>query len=780
MTAVAARPAAPPRPAVPAPPPDLSGPRWERPLAVAGVLVLWVVLFVVLRGRDTLELGAAQLTGLHRALSGAADAIGAGRSTSPLFAYLLDPLREGVDAAVTFLRALVAQPSYGRPVPVVGWLGVTALGAWLALALGGLRAGLLAGAGLVLLGLQGLFTEAMDTLALTVAAVLASLLVGVPLGVAAGLYPRVQRVVTPVLDLMQTMPTIVYLAPLTLLFLIGPASATLATLVYATPPVVRLTAHGVRGVPAEALEAATSLGSSRLQTLRKVTLPLARRSIVLGVNQTTMAALSMVTIAALIDAPGLGKTVIKALQTLDVGVAFNAGLGIVVLAVVLDRVTTAASVRAEVARRRGAPSRRRAVLLVVTGALALFAVQVSRTYVWAATFPAELSVGARLADAVDRATGWVQTSLSPVTNGLKDGVTAWLLDPLEALLTQSPWYVVVVALLALAGLLAGARAALTAAVCLALLIGTGLWEDAMTTLASTLLATAAVMVLGVVIGVWMGRSGVVDSWLRPVLDAGQTMPAFVYLVPFLALFSASRFTAIVAAVVYAAPVAIKIVADGVRTVPRAAVESALAVGSTRWQVVTKVQLPLARRSLALAANQGLVAVLSMVVVGGLVGAGALGYDVVAGFSQSRLYGKGLAAGIAIVLLGIMLDRVTQAAAARTGRRYAPPQARPRRRTARGLDRSATRRTRRRGWTRATAHLALGPTAGATRPSRPARGPARDGALVRPGRLRRGDDRVRLPRRERLRRLRDSLRDRRPGRQPLGGLRGQRRRDPGDR
>ncbi len=143
------------------------------------------------------------------------------------------------------------------------------------------------------------------------------------------------------------------------------------------------------------------------------------------------------------------------------------------------------------------------------------------------------------------------------------------------------------------------------------------------------------------------------------------MPPFVYLVPFLALFGTSRFTAIAAAVVFAVPVTTKIVADGIRAVPVATVEAANSVGSSTWQVISKVQLPLARRAITLAVNQGLIYVLSMVVVGGLVGAGALGYDVAAGFAQSELYGKGLAAGLAIVLLGVMLDRITQAAARRT-------------------------------------------------------------------------------------------------------------------
>jgi glycine betaine/proline transport system permease protein len=199
-----------------------------------------------------------------------------------------------------------------------------------------------------------------------------------------------------------------------------------------------------------------------------------------------------------------------------------------------------------------------------------------------------------------------------------------------------------------------------------LLVGTGVWSDAMTTTASTLVATVLVMVLGIVFGVWMGRSMLVDRLVRPTLDAAQVMPPFVYLVPFLALFGATRFTAIVAAVVYAAPVAIKIIADGVRAVPEATVEAATSAGCNTRQIITKVQLPMARSALTLATNQGLIYVLSMVVVGGLVGAGALGYDVVAGFSQGELYGKGLAAGLAIVLLGVMFDRITQAAARRTG------------------------------------------------------------------------------------------------------------------
>jgi glycine betaine/proline transport system permease protein len=307
----------------------------------------------------------------------------------------------------------------------------------------------------------------------------------------------------------------------------------------------------------------------------------------------------------------------------------------------------------------------RRIVLAAGAALTIVAVYLSTTYVWAAEFPPDVPVGTAIAQATTTATDWVQTNLSGVTGGIKDVVTLVLIDPLQTLLTESPWWLLAAAIVALSALIGSVRAAIVSAVCLLLLWGTGVWADAMMTLASTLVATVIVVALGIVLGVWMGRNRVVDRVLRPVLDAGQTMPPFVYLVPFLALFAASRFTAIVAAVVYAAPVTIKVVADGIRGVSPTTVEAATAAGSSTWQVITKVQLPMARQALTLATNQGLIYVLCMVVVGGLVGAGALGYDVVAGFAQGQLYGKGLAAGVAIVLLGVMLNRLTQEAAQRS-------------------------------------------------------------------------------------------------------------------
>jgi glycine betaine/proline transport system permease protein len=645
---------------------------------IGGILGVWILLFFALRGRNTEELAPADTKPLHVWLSDLQTRVGEGRNTNPLFTYFFNPIRSVIDAFGTFISDLIAHPIDGRPVPYIGWLGVVVLFTFLAWMLGNWKVGLLTFAGLLFMGLQGLWQDSMETLALTIAAVAISLLIGIPLGVWAGISDGFNRFITPVLDFMQILPSFVYLAPLTLAFLIGPAAAIIATVIYAAPPVIRLTAHGIRSVPSESREAVESLGATRRQELFGALLPMAKRTIVLGINQTIMAALSMVTIAALIAAPGLGQVVVQALSTQDVGTAFNAGLAIVIMAIILDRTTTAASERVETQRRKSAePSKYRKPAIAIGAAVTAIAIWLSYTYQLVAIFPSSLqlgsvhiplNVGDPIISAANAVTQWAQTTFSTVTNGIKDVVTAWALDPLQTLLDQSPWWLTFVAITAIAAVVGGWIAAIITVACLGLIFWPlQLWQATMDTLAAVLVATVIVVALGVVIGVWMGRSSTADKVVRPFLDAAQTMPSFVYLVPFLALFSASRFTGIVAAIVYAAPVSIKIMADGIRGVSPETVEAARSVGSNTWQVITKVQLPMAVRSLTLATNQGLIYVLSMVVVAGLVGGGALGYLVVAGFAQTSLFGKGLAAGLAIVLLGTILDRTTAAASKRIGR-----------------------------------------------------------------------------------------------------------------
>ena len=629
----------------------------HRGLIIAAVLAVFVIAGLALKGVATLTLARSDLTGFQIWISELSDKLEAARGSSA-FLQGLDKISNAIETIAVFLQELISQPSFPRPVPEIGWLGVLALAVWIALLIAGWRMAVLTGVSFALFGMLGYWNDSMDTLTVTFMAVAICLAIGIPTGIWMGRSKRATSAITPILDGLQTLPSFVYLLPITLFFSIGVAAAVIVTLIYALPPVIRITAHGVRSVSPTTIEAMESLGTSRWQMLRKVQMPLAKRTIIVGVNQTIMAALSMATIAAFVDGPGLGKPVIKALQSLDVGRAATAGLCIVIMAIMLDRVTTAASVRSESIPSRES-RRKRWILLAASGAVAVLCVVLSRQYLSLATFPENPDLGTPFANAADSVSNFFADNAAGATNAIKDVISYGLLNPLQSLLAQSPWWLVALMLVALSLLIGGLRSLLTSIVCVAVILGVGLWQDSMVTLTMTLVATILTMILALVFGVWMAQSQAVDLILRPILDAAQVVPPFVYLVPALALFGATRFTAIVAAVVYAAPVAIKLVCDAIRDVSPTVVEAAQSAGSSRWQIIVKVQLPMARKGIALATNQGMLYVFAMVVIGGLVGAGALGYLVVAGFSQAELYGKGLAAGIAIVALAIMLDRMAQ-------------------------------------------------------------------------------------------------------------------------
>ncbi len=625
--------------------------RLSRAAAFVLLLAAGALLYVLFQGQQSLAFdGQNDLFSFFNSIR---DWFTANRTTAPIFVYAIEPIRVAV-------KWLVEE--YTAVLTALGWIGVTAIGGALGLVFVTWRTALLVVGAFLVIGLLGLWVAMVDTLGLILAAVMLSLLIGIPLGILAGRSDRFQRLVTPVLDFMQIMPTFAYLAPLALLFLIGPATAAVATMIYAMPPAIRITALGIRGVPKETVEAATSLGSTDLQLLRKVQLPMARTTVGLAVNQTIMMALSMVVIAALVAAGGLGQKIISPLETLDVGASFNAGFAIVLLAMVLDRLTASAS-QATDRRARGrsriTPSQRRTLVIGVAVATAVVVLAgvvlpVGRQFPtgWAFSF----------AEPVNSLTRWITLNLVGITDGVKNAISYGLLNPVQDTLTNAPWWLVVGLTTGTALLVSGRRAALMVAVSLLAIAGLQVWEHAMETVTQVLVAVAITIVIGIAVGVAAARSDRFSAFIRPVNDAAQTMPSFVYLIPAVALFEPSRFTAIVAAFIYAIPAVIRLVEDGIRAVPATVIEAATAAGASRFQMIFKVQLPVARRSLLVATNQGMVLVLAMVVIGGLVGGGGLGYDVVAGFSQGFKFGQGMAAALALVLLGVVLDRTTQGAA----------------------------------------------------------------------------------------------------------------------
>ncbi len=640
-------------------------PHFKKTHLLLGGGLFWILLSRIFNGEHTLELATSENTSITTAFGDAAASIRGNRTKSAAFIYFFNPIRLFINGFVGIIRDLISLPKGNAVIPIIGWFGVVAIVAFTVYATSRLRTAILATSLLLACGALGMWRFTMDTIAMTFAAVLLSLAIGIPMGVWAGLSDRVLKILTPILDLAQILPTLVYLAPLALFFLIGVASATIATMVYSIPIAIRITSHAIRNLNQSPVEAAQSMGSTRRQLLTKVQIPMAKQMIVLGINQTVMAALSFVVIAALIGAPGLGKPVIDALIIRNVGKGFVAGFAVVFVAILLDRSTSAAAKAQEgFIPQTSQEIKVRRLKIGIAGIATLISIFLSRTIISLAVWPENVDISKQVASITNSATKWTTDNLYFITVGFKDLISNRILNPLEALLAFSPWYLTFSAIIFLAIVIGGFRVGLLAFALLSLIVVSGLWHEAMITLTQTVVATLLTMTIGILLGVWVGRSERAERILRPFLDAGQTLPAFVYLIPMLGLFGPTRFTGIATGIVYAIPVVVKIVGEGIRAVPHSMVEAAIAAGSTARQIITKVQLPAAKKSILLATNQGMIFVLAVVVIGGFVGSGGLGYLVILGGSKPDLQGKGLVAGLVILLLGVTIDRIAQASARR--------------------------------------------------------------------------------------------------------------------
>ena len=586
-----------------------------------------------------------------------------------LFTRVFSPIADGIRWSTEHMLSLLR---------ILRWPGVLALTGIVGFRTAGLRAAL---TGVIVLsgcGFLGFWDDAMITISLMLVAVVISLLIGIPLGIWAGLSDRAEQVMRSFLDTAQVLPVYVYLLPLVVAFNIGDATAVIATVIYAVPPAVRITSLGIRSVPATTTEVGESFGCTGPQLLAKVRLPLAKRPILLGVNQVIMMAFAIVVYASLIGTGGLGNKVLAGLQKVNVGKAFAPGLAIVFAAVAIDRVTTGSRVeRMRTRRFSNQPAwmlrvMERTTLSVLAGAGAVVAVAVVAKLLGADHFPSSWSVD--VAKPVNDAAAWVGDHLRkgvPIVGGTQsfsDFFIIHLLNPVRDLLQGAAWYVIVAAIATIGWVAGGWRLGTLCATCFVGIGAMRVWDLAMDTLSQVLVAVVLSLLVAMPLGIWAARSTVVERALRPVLDIAQVMPAFVYLVPVLILFNVGRVPGVVASIIYAVPPGIRLTTLGLRQVPFAPREAATSFGATSRQELFKVQLPLAARALMLAINQVIIMVLAVVVVAALIGAGGLGLETVYGLTKKEI-GRGTAGGLAIVLLAVVLDRVTQAFGTRRSRSH---------------------------------------------------------------------------------------------------------------
>ena len=648
--------------------------------------------------------------GLREALNAFKKWVVVNRTTHGIFLFFFEPLSDTIDIGLRRVEAALLW---------LPWPTVILSTFLLAERIKGLGLALLTALCLISMGLLGLWPESMQTLALMVMAVLFTVVLGIPLGIWAARSDYVERALRPLLDAMQTMPAFVYLIPVLLFFGVARVPSVIATVIYALPPIIRLTSLGIRNVSPEVLEAGQAFGSTETQLLRKLQLPLAMPTILVGINQTIMMALSIVVIAALIGAGGLGEVVLKALRRLRVGSALEAGLAIVLMAVLLDRLSAAVANIARHGGRHSEPQYQGFRLFSETqrGNLVVEAVEyiidqvyrlcrrpsagLGQLFVrwpnqftrWLNThrqmiitvfsliivtlllrmfgvirFPEALRVD--ISGPVDALVKWMQINLYDIggsgigTGPLRDFLIIRIFLPLQAFLAETlPWTVVAFIFVYAAYAAGGWRLSLMILV-LTLFFGLlGMWPFTMDTLAQTIVAVVICVAMGIPLGIWSAHNDRVAWVIRPILDFLQTIPIFVYLVPVIMLFGSGSVAGLIASVLYAAVPVVRLTNAGIREIDETVLESAAAFGSTQRQTLLKVEIPLALPSIMLGINQTIMMVLAMVIIAGLVGATGLGLEVYQGFANDNL-GRSVEAGLAIVLLAIIIDRITQKAAQR--------------------------------------------------------------------------------------------------------------------
>lgn len=555
--------------------------------------------------------------------------------------------------------------------------------------------------------LVDLWSQSMNSLALVLISVPLAVLLGFALGVLGFVSRRIERLLLPLLNMAQTVPAFAYLLPILILFGFGPVVGLIAGILFAFPPMVRNTLIGLRNVPSDIVEAGRMSGATPWQLFWSVRYPTALHQLLLGVNQTTMAALSMVIIASIIGGTNdIGWEVLSTMRRADFGGSLLAGIVIALLAMILDRIT------AGLAERRASdltkPSwHQKHAWAIWTACVTLVLIGASKAAPELAAWPAgwTVDVSSRLNDAIT----WFVLSFKPALDAIKNSLLFFIMLPIKigleravspftwgfaltswhivlyvvatavaALgaaragqegiaivililaailyvgLTGLPWPAMFVVLVYLGYRVGGGRLAAGAALTLTFLLVTGNWDKAMLSLYLCSIAVGVAFLGGSALGIVASESDAFSRFMRPINDTMQTMPQFVLLIPVVMIFAIGEFTAVLAIILYAYVPAFRYVENGLRHVDQDAVEAATSMGTTRWQQLIFVKLPLARSNIMLGLNQSIMYGIGMLVITALVGTSDLGQEIYIGLSAGN-FGQGFVAGIGMAAIAMLCD-----------------------------------------------------------------------------------------------------------------------------
>lgn len=613
-------------------------------------------------------------------------------------------LFELIKPAVRMISLVLSYPMTGMNKVLTSVPWQIAIGATVALGwyIGGWRMALLGLTGLGFVLASGYWIEGMNTLALVGVSVPLALVAGGVMGVVAYEFARIRNALQTILDIMQTVPTFAYLTPLLLLFGFGPVVGLIASAIYAAPPTARNVLLGLERVDPEIKEAAVMSGSTRMQQLFLVELPAAKRQIMIGINQSLMAALSMVIIAAVIGGfDDIGWEVLLTMRKAQFGESLLAGLVIVAFAILMDRMSA-----------HMIEERERFDVRISLGIFAL------AFLVW--LVGSEQLPNASEFAMLDGVAAWVDTGLGDFTaaqgvrlDGIKNGamfygllplrigldeavlpftwgfqwdarmsalllgvaiaialVLAWrgwtfagtglvlAVGMLETGIAHLPWPFVLAGASALGWIAGGRKLALYAFLMLLAILVSGLWERALLSLYLCSAAVFACAVVGGCIGLLCAISPMAWRIVQPVCDMLQTIPLFVFLIPVLMFFQIGEFSAFLAICFYAIVPMIRYTRHGLVETPTELLEAARASGATRWQILRDIRAPYAAPTILLGLNQTILYAFVMLVIAALIGTTGLGQSIYLALGQADV-GLGISAGAAMAILALVADRLVQ-------------------------------------------------------------------------------------------------------------------------
>lgn len=543
---------------------------------------------------------------------------------------------------------------FSKQVPALPWITVAGLAALLGHWLGGWRSALLGAVSFTYLAWFGVWQPSMQTFALVLVTVPLVFLIGLVAGVLMSKSQRFKSAITPLFDILQSMPPFAYLVPIVVLYGVGDVPAMIATALFAVPPVARCIALGLDSVRHGVLEAGRMMGCTRWQLLWRVQMPAARSVLLVGLNQGIMQTLAMIVLAALIGASGLGSQLLTSLQSLRLGEALEQGIAIVVIAVVLDRFSRAYALKQPVYIDPNLGWGRRHPYLVLAIAFLVVSILLARVVPDLVLLTDQHSI--TTAPYWNAGIDWINVHLYESVQAFRNFTLLQILIPTRNFFQAIPW-VTFVALIALLGYrLGGWSVALTAGLLILFPAVTGLWHETMTTLYMIGSAAVVCVSVGFVIGLIASRTAGWSRVAAGVCDFFQTFPSFIYLIPVVMLFKVSDLSAIIAVLLFAVVPMIRYTILGLRGVPTPIIEAATQQGATRLQRLVKVELPIALPEIMLGVNQVIFMALFMVAITALIGTQDLGSEINAARSGNEI-GKALIAGLCIAFLGIAADRL---------------------------------------------------------------------------------------------------------------------------